>query len=114
MNSETTPKPPATVVVRNVRRVMPFVIVVYSWLVKLKKAYNIVQLKNIPNIVFRFETVISDVTENGITAEMTRGETATRNFGFDGRRDNKVAVSPSRPLICWVRSNIRKTSRLSF
>jgi len=34
------------------------------------------------------------------TAEMTWGETASVNVKGNGRRDNKAAVSPSRPLIC--------------
>ncbi len=34
------------------------------------------------------------------TVEMTWGETATRKFNYMKNVDNKVAVSPSRPLIC--------------
>ncbi len=37
------------------------------------------------------------------TAEMTWGETATTQAKGNGQRDNKVAVSPSRPLTCSVR-----------
>jgi hypothetical protein len=36
--------------------------------------------------------------ESRRTAEMTWGETATPKLKFDGQRDKKVAVSPSRPL----------------
>ncbi|HLM59364.1 MAG TPA: hypothetical protein VK308_01045 [Pyrinomonadaceae bacterium] len=31
---------------------------------------------------------------------MTWGETSHTHFGFNGQGDEKVAVSPSRPLIC--------------
>jgi len=33
---------------------------------------------------------------------MTWGETASDNLKFNGQRDNKVAVSPSRPMTCWA------------
>ena len=33
---------------------------------------------------------------------MTWRETATRKLEFNTQRDKKVAVSPSRPLICWA------------
>jgi len=35
-----------------------------------------------------------------LTAEMTWGETASVNIKDNGQRDNKAAVSPSRPLNC--------------
>jgi hypothetical protein len=34
----------------------------------------------------------------GLTAELTRGETATRNFGLGKYVFKKIAVSPSRPM----------------
>ncbi|GEM_PF-2424069 len=42
----------------------------------------------------------SSVLSLHITTEKTWGETASDNVIFNGRRDNKVAVSPSRPLNC--------------
>ncbi|MCY7347191.1 MAG: hypothetical protein LH614_13335 [Pyrinomonadaceae bacterium] len=39
------------------------------------------------------------------TIELTWGETASVNVKDNGRRDNKVAVSPSHPLNCSTLCN---------
>jgi hypothetical protein len=36
------------------------------------------------------------------TIELTWGETATRKLKETTQRNNKVAVSPSRPMICYA------------
>ncbi len=42
------------------------------------------------------------------TAEMTWGETATRKLKFNGQREKKVAVSPSRPMTCCAAPSFQR------
>jgi len=42
---------------------------------------------------------------SGTTTELTWGETASVNVTFMKKRDNKVAVSPSRRMNCYIAVN---------
>jgi len=46
--------------------------------------------------------VVQFLFKKRLTAELTWGETVTRKLKETTRRDKKVAVSPSRPMICYA------------